>query len=79
MGLKETLKKLRKQKGWDQKQAAKAARIPLTSLRNYEQGARPVSTATRNLVKLADAFEVSIHFLIGPEPRRPKSVKRRAK
>jgi transcriptional regulator with XRE-family HTH domain len=63
------LKELRERKGLSQPQLAAAAELPLTTLRNWEQGRRePLASA---IVRLAMALDVSADLLLGLAPMPP--------
>jgi transcriptional regulator with XRE-family HTH domain len=62
----ERLKALRERAGLSQPQLAAAAELPLTTLRNWEQGRRePLASA---IVRLAKALGVSADVLLGLAP-----------
>jgi transcriptional regulator with XRE-family HTH domain len=60
------LKELRDEHKWLQKDVAKIAGVKLGTYSKWEQGSLDLSNARGyNLEKLADAFEVSIDYLMG--------------
>ena len=61
-GLAERLKELRKAKEWSQQQLATEAGVHYTHIGRYERG--QAVPATETLRKLAEAFGVSLDFLV---------------
>jgi len=57
------LQRLRKRAGWTQEQLARKARVPLTTLREWEQGRRAMRLEAA--VKLAVALSISLDELVG--------------
>lgn len=58
------LKELRKQKGWSQQKLAEKTDLSFNAITKIEQGLAKHPTL-KTLVKLADAFGISIDELIG--------------
>jgi transcriptional regulator with XRE-family HTH domain len=63
MKLSETIKNLRKKKGWTQQTLATKARLSYNAITKIEQG-YAINCRITTLTKLADAFEVSIDDLV---------------
>jgi transcriptional regulator with XRE-family HTH domain len=60
------LKELRDEHKWLQKDVAEIAGVKLGTYSKWEQGSLDLSNARGyNLEKLADAFEVSVDYLMG--------------
>ena len=59
----ERLRGLRKQKGFTQKQVAETIGMKETVYQRYEHATR--EPAYKQLIALADAFDVSIDYLVG--------------
>jgi transcriptional regulator with XRE-family HTH domain len=64
------VKRLREAAGLSQSQLAKAARVPVNTIQQWEQDLRAPSFASA--VKLADGLGVSLDELAGREPPRRK-------
>lgn len=62
--LSQNIKKFRKKIGWSMDQLSKKADIPFSSLNNIEMG-RTKSPSIETLVKLANAFNISLDQLVG--------------
>jgi len=62
--LEQRIKQLRKKSGWSQQKLAEKARLSYTVITKIEQGVakRP---SIQTMMKLADAFEISIDELVG--------------
>ncbi|MFA5049351.1 MAG: helix-turn-helix transcriptional regulator [Patescibacteria group bacterium] len=58
------LKELRKERNWTQQKLAEKAGLSFNAITKIEQGAAKHPTL-RTLLKLADAFEVSLDVLVG--------------
>jgi transcriptional regulator with XRE-family HTH domain len=75
----ERLQKLREEAGMSQSQLARAAGLPLTTLRNWEQGRRV--PLLDNALRVAKALGVTVDHLAGEggknEPPAPKRRKGR--
>jgi transcriptional regulator with XRE-family HTH domain len=73
----ERLQRLRQAKGFSQPQLARAAQVPVGSLRNWEQGRRipALDTAAR----LAVALGCTVGQLAGTEPEPESEKKGKAK
>lgn len=65
----ERLKKARQAKGLNQAELAKKARLAPSAISHFENGARRPSFA--NLMRLADALDVSTDYLLGREVDTP--------
>lgn len=69
------LRELRDARGWTQGQLAERARVPPAMISHFETGVRGAPSAD-NLVKLANALEVSLDYLLGradqPEIASPR-------
>ncbi len=69
--LNKNLKDLRKKKNWSQQKLAEKAGLSYNAVTKIEQGAATHPTI-QTIMKIADAFEVSIDELVG----RKKSAKK---
>lgn len=58
------LKSVREKRSLSQTELAEAAGVPALMISHFETGARP-SASARTLVKLANALEISIDYLLG--------------
>ena len=58
------LKELRKERNWTQQKLAEKAGLSFNAITKIEQGAAKHPTL-KTLLKLADAFGVSLDFLVG--------------
>ena len=63
MKLKENLRMLRKERGWTQAELAKKLKIRQYNISDYEIGR--IEPNINTLIKLANAFEVSLDYLVG--------------
>lgn len=59
----ENLKKLRKEKGWSQKQLSDISCISIKTIQNYEQDRGGMQPTLHNLMLLADIFSVTSYAL----------------
>jgi transcriptional regulator with XRE-family HTH domain len=75
MGLKEAIRRLREFNGWTQSKAAAAAGVPLRTFQNWEAGVR--DPQPDGLVKLADAFGVTLDELFERKLPKTKSPRNR--
>jgi transcriptional regulator with XRE-family HTH domain len=66
----ERLQRIRQGKGLSQSQLARAAGVPVASLRNWERDRRELLLKTA--ARLADALGVTLDELAGREPPRRK-------
>lgn len=66
--LSKRLKKLRKEKGWSQQKLAEKTGLSFNAITKIEQGLAKHPTL-KTLLKLADAFEVSLDELVGRRAR----------
>jgi len=71
--LAERLKSLRRVKGWSQEQLAEQAAIQRSYLADLERGYR--NPSVRTLVKLANAFDVSVAALFEVENKGKETKK----
>ena len=62
--LAKTLKELRKKAGWSQQKLAEKAGLSYNTITKIEQGAATMPTI-QTVVKIADAFGVSVDELLG--------------
>lgn len=62
--LSERLKELRKEKGWSQQKLAEKTRLSFNAVTKIEQGLAKHPTL-KTLLKLADAFQISLDELVG--------------
>jgi len=67
-----SIKRLRKVKGYKQKDIANFLHIPLSTYSNYESNIRELSYET--LLKIASLLDVSIDELIGRQPYSLENV-----
>lgn len=58
------LRELRDARGWTQEQLAERAKVPAAMISHFETGVRGAPSAD-NLVKLANALQVTIDYLLG--------------
>ncbi len=58
------LKELRKKSGWSQQKLAEKAGLSYNTITKIEQGAATKPT-TQTMIKIADAFQISIDELVG--------------
>jgi transcriptional regulator with XRE-family HTH domain len=72
MNLGENIKKIRKQRGLQQKQVALEVGVDQSNYNKIENGKREPSVAV--LKKLADLFEVTTDYLINPDSDIPQEV-----
>lgn len=63
------LKELRKERNWTQQKLAEKAGLSFNAITKIEQGAAKHPTL-RTLLKLADAFEISLDELVGRKNRK---------
>ena len=69
--LDENIRKLRLQRKWSQQQLAQNIKMSINSIQKIEQK-KTIETTLSTVIKLADAFGVSIDMLIGRELREKK-------
>lgn len=65
------LKELRKKRNWTQQKLAEKAGVSFNAITKIEQGAAEYPTL-RTLLKLADAFGISLDELVGRNSNRDK-------
>lgn len=58
------LKELRKKSGWSQQKLAEKAGLSYNTITKIEQGAA-IKPTIQTMIKIADAFQVSIDELVG--------------
>ena len=58
------LKELRKKSGWSQQKLAEKAGLSYNTVTKIEQGAATMPTI-QTMIKIADAFEISLDELVG--------------
>jgi transcriptional regulator with XRE-family HTH domain len=58
------LRELRDKRGWTQEELSERAKVPAAMISHFETGVRGAPSAD-NLVKLANALEVTIDYLLG--------------
>ena len=63
----ETIRALRKERGWTQREAAEATGMSYRGLQDLEAGKRPNYDS---LLKIADGFDVSVDYLMGRTEKR---------
>lgn len=68
------LKELRKERNWTQQKLAEKARLSFNAITKIEQGAAEHPTL-KTLLKLADAFGISLDALVGREPNSVKKLR----
>lgn len=73
MDISKNIKKIRKEKGILQKEAAAAVGLNHSNYNKMENGHREPSVSV--LKKLADLFGVPVDFFFDPNPKLPKEVK----
>ena len=65
----ENLKKLRKERGWTQKDLESLTGIAQRNISTYEAG--KLKPSGRTLTRFAEAFQVSVEDLVGDTPTEP--------
>lgn len=72
----DNLKRLRKERGMNQKQLANMSCIPLKTIQNYEQNRGGNAPTLHNLMVLADIFNVTPYYLLygGNKEMKAQSV-----
>lgn len=73
--LAQRLKELRKERGWSQQKLAEKTRLSFNAITKIEQGLAKYPTL-KTLLKLADAFEISLDELTGRRIRGFKGLKK---
>lgn len=68
MKLKNTIKMLRKRKGWTQSELAKLMKVQQYNISEYETGRVEPNIAT--LIQFADVFHVSVDYLLGRKRKK---------
>lgn len=72
MSIGERILKLRKQKGWKQKDLAKKAKVHPAHVSRWERGHMQPGSST--LARLAEVFEVSVDELVSSQEEEPSTV-----